>query len=436
MLVDGDGRPPIGADTELAWEVATDELFDGIVAAGTSALLAAHRHTARVTVDGLPPGLLYYRFRWDGAASITGRTRTTAPTGDRPYRIGVLSCQHFEEGWFVAHRALRDEQPDLVVHLGDYVYDRPGEAPVVRSQSVHRPADLADYRTLYDEYRRDPDLQGLHAAAPVVAVWDDHEVKQNDAGTTPDPLRAAAYRAWWEQQAAPLPPPDASGRMRIHRRVDLGALGRVWLLDGRQYRSPQVCGRLEQLPAHERCADVDDPTRTMLGDEQEAWLAEGIVDDGGWDLIGQQTVLADLSIGLGGVTGINNDQWDGYAPARDRLVAAANRNPRSVVLSGDLHAAMVNLVDGAEGERIPELVTPAATTRMPARIAAGLRLALGLKSRVRTFEPDVHGYFLLDVSPDRIDVQLRGVDPLDAQSTASTVGRWELAAGSRVPRAR
>lgn len=431
-LADANGGAVSGDDVEVGWIIATDPSLGDVVASGTTTARAAEGHTARVTLNGLPAGHLYYRFALSGVASATGRTSTTTTGHTGPYRIGLLSCQHYEEGHFAALRALVDEQPDLVIHVGDYVYERGASGTAVRTQGVYDPTDLAGYRQLYDTYRRDAHLQTLHAAAPMVSVWDDHEVRDNDAGTRPDPRRAAAYRAWWEFQAAAITEPDAQGGLRIHRQLVVPGLARIWLLDGRQHRDDQACDRLEELPAFDRCDAVEDPARTMLGLDQEAWLHGGFADDGSWDLVAQQTVMADMSLSLGGVTGINHDQWDGYVAARRRLLTAAVRNPRSVVLSGDLHAAMVNVVKDGELE-IPELVAPSVTTRMSETLAAGLSLAMSLRSTVRAFEPDVHGYLLLDVAPGRIGATLRDVPTSSPDAVASTVGQWEITPSSRKP---
>ena len=171
-LADVDGSALDGADHSLEWEVATDPAFDEVVQRGRALAEARHGHSVHVAVRGLGPGFVYYRFHLGDATSVIGRTRTTAAAERRPFRLAVLSCQHFEEGWFTAHRHVVDDQPDLVVHVGDYIYGRPGIEPTVRSQSVHHPADLADFRRLYSTYRADPHLQMLHAAAPFVAVWD------------------------------------------------------------------------------------------------------------------------------------------------------------------------------------------------------------------------------------------------------------------------
>ena len=361
-LADVDGSSLGGGDQLVAWEVATEPDFVRVVQRGDLLAEARHGHSVRIAVGGLGPGFVYYRFRLGEATSVIGRTRTMAAATGRPFRLALLSCQHYEEGWFTAHRHVVDDEPDLVVHVGDYIYGRPGTAPTVRSQPVHGPVDLADYRSLYSTYRADPHLQMLHAAAPFVAVWDDHEVTQNDVGTVDNPSRASAYRAWWEFQPTRVGPPDEQGRLRIHRKIDIADMARLWLLDGRQYRSPQVCERSDVLPAFERCEEVDDESRTMLGADQERWLDEGVADDGRWDVFAQQTVMADLSLRLGGVTGINNDQWDGYAAARSRFLATASSNPRSVVLSGDIHAAMANVIRDS-GSEVAEFVAPSVTTR-------------------------------------------------------------------------
>ncbi|MDG2112560.1 MAG: alkaline phosphatase D family protein, partial [Actinomycetota bacterium] len=209
----------------------------------------------------------------------------------------------------------------------------------------------------------------------------------------------------------------------------------------------QVCGRLDDLPAHERCDLVDDPERTMLGLPQEAWLQEGFVDDGRWDLIAQQTVMADMSVTVGGVTGVNNDQWDGYAAARERLVTAAQTNPRSVVLSGDIHAAMVTTVradtvgegtvrDGSSensGGSIAEFVAPSATTRMNSSLAVGLQLALLSRPDIHAFAPSVHGYVLIDLASERLGATYRNLDPLDPASQPATASQWSLTPDSRIP---
>ena len=424
------GRPAAGVT--VGWEVASSPDFAQPIARGVASARQDDNHTLRVRATGRPAGALYYRCEVDGIHSPGGRTRTTAAAHDAPLRVALFSCQHYEEGWFVAHRAAVEDAPDLVIHVGDYIYGRWGSGTTVRTQPLADPRDLADYRALYDTYRRDPDLQRLHASSPFVAVWDDNEIRSNHAGTVPDPRDAPARRAWWEYQPTAVPAITEGGLLPIHRVIEFDR-ARIWLLDGRQYRSAQVCENLDELPGVDRCDAVDDEDRSMLGVEQEAWLAGGVADDGAWDVVAQGTVVADLAVSLGGLTGINNDQWDGYAAARRRLVRTLAQSPRSIALSGDIHAAMVNVIAGDDGETIPEFVTPGATSRMDRSLAAGLRLALGLRSTIRFFEPEVQGYVLLDIEPDQVVATLRTVDPLDSSSGAQTAGQWVVAPDARRP---
>ena len=227
--------------------------------------------------------------------------------------------------------------------------------------------------------------------------------------------------------------PDTSGGLAMFRRLDLGGLARLWLLDGRQYRSTQVCHPGALAPAADWCAEVEDPRRTMLGDAQEQWLLGGVVDDGMWDLVAQSTVMADTSVTLGGIRAINNDQWDGYPVARERVVAGLAASPRSLVLSGDIHAAMANEVR-AGGAAIPELVAPSVTTRMDPAIALGLSLVLRRSRGIAAFRPDVHGYLLLTIESDQVTARLRSVDPQRPDDEATDVATWTVEAGRSFPR--
>ena len=171
----------------------------------------------------------------------------------------------------------------------------------------------------------------------------------------------------------------------------------------------------------------------MLGDAQEQWLLGGVVDDGMWDLVAQSTVMADTSVTLGGIRAINNDQWDGYPVARERVVAGLAASPRSLVLSGDIHAAMANEVR-AGGAAIPELVAPSVTTRMDPAIALGLSLVLRRSRGIAAFRPDVHGYLLLTIESDQVIARLRSVDPQRPDDEATDVATWTVEAGRSFPR--
>ena len=202
-------------EVEVAWEVAADEGFDTVTASGTVSTLAADAHSVHVVAELSGPS--WYRFRAGGFTSPAGRA---APTGlASTLRLATASCQHWETGFYAAHRDIAEWSPDLVVFLGDFIYE--GAAlPVgddrVRSHDGPEPTDLAGYRARYALYLSDPHLRASRAACPWAAIWDDHEVENNYAGLVPqDPVdqptfaarRAAAYRAWWEHMPVRLPSP-------------------------------------------------------------------------------------------------------------------------------------------------------------------------------------------------------------------------------------
>jgi alkaline phosphatase D len=443
-LADADGQPVSTNDVTLTWRLAADEAFSNVLQSGEAVAQGADGHSVHVLVADLQADTtIFYRFELGEHISIVGRTWTLPDqAAPRAVRLAACSCQQYEEGFFGAYRGMDDDDPDLVVHLGDYVYERRGTDPIVRTQPAQNPTDLVGIRSLWAAARTDSDLAAAHASRPWVMMWDDHEIAGDHAGRVTGGQGDAAYQAWWEFQPTSAERPVPGVPFVTHRMVDLGT-ARLWLLDTRQYRSVQVCEALPDLPGIERCDEVDDPARTMLGSEQEQWLYEGInPDDGRWDIVAQQTVMADLSISLAGPVAINNDQWDGYPAARERLLAAFSGHERAMVLSGDLHAAMVNsvesdlvkvgTVDGSGTSALPEIVTPSVTTHMSSSIATGLSLALLGKRHISMFDPDLHGYVLLDVDPLGVVVRFRQADERSQQSTTVDGPVYEIPAGASV----
>lgn len=417
-LVDGaSGNPVTRGESAVSYVVSRRVDMSDPVASGEVVTNDDIGHSVHAVVDGLDTGTIwFYRFEFDGFLSPVGRTRTLRSSGAS--RIVVASCQHYEDGHFTAWRHAAAEEADLIVHVGDAIYTRSGIAPTVRTHGDGRPTDLASFRRRYALYWADPDLQIAHASAPWCSVWDDNEVVSNYAGehrangeATEDfaALRQAAYQAWWEHNPVRIAPPD-SETFDIHRRVDLGSVATLWLLDGRQHRSPQVCERLTSLPAIERCADVEDEARTMLGAEQEDWLAKGMAEaESSWQLIAQQTVVADFSIDVGAASGINNDQWDGYAAARERLFTTFGDH-NVVVLSGDIHAAVVARLRSGGRIVATEIVTPSISSKIDPLLAVGLTLTVGGKADVAHFDVRNHGYVVVDIDHDRINATFRNVD--------------------------
>ena len=249
--LDGGGLPP--AAIEVRWEVADDEGFRRIVGSGTTLAEPLLAHSVHVEVSGLAPARWYwYRFMAGDAVSPVGRTRTAPTAGaavDR-LRFAFASCQQYEQGFYAAHRHLAAEDLDLVVFLGDYIYESSWGSRHVRKHEGPEPTTLEQYRNRYARYKSDPDLQRSHAVFPWLVTWDDHEVDNdyaNDRAEDLDPdflvRRAAAYQAYWEHMPLRTGARPNGPHMQLYGRHEFGRLARVHVLDGRQYRDHQVCPR-------------------------------------------------------------------------------------------------------------------------------------------------------------------------------------------------
>jgi alkaline phosphatase D len=342
---------------------------------------------------------------------------------------------------------MADEAPDLVVFLGDYIYEhvdrRPG-ATVRRHSDDVEATTLPTYRNRFTQYRLDPDLQRLHAEVPALMTWDDHEV-QNDyadqwSQTFDDPQkflrrRAAAYQAYYEHM--PLRPSwsrPAGPAMRIYDRFAFGSLTEIALLDGRQYRSAQACyGPPDRGRAHletdESCPSMRDPARSMLGRAQEAWLYDGLArSEARWNVIAQDVMMTQfLQKGADGKLGNWTDSWGGYPANRDRLMRhlrdARVANP--VVFSGDIHSFWNNdLKVDFDDAKSPAVATEFITTSvsaLPPPYEAFAAL-LPYNPQVRFFESRLRGYMSVDIAAERLTARFRAVsDARDPRATVSTL---------------
>lgn len=351
----GLSEPVISVFYDIAAEVLPGGAqFAEIFSTGVVGANAEHAHSVHADISGLQPSTRYvYRFRAGTFTSPVGRLITSPKPGVTPERLVIAStsCQHYETGFYAAHRDIAASDVDLVTFLGDYIYEgTAGEVggANVRTHGTAEPMDLVGYRNRYALYKSDPDLQSAHARCPWLIIWDDHEVENNYANLVSQDdaptdqfraRRAAAYQAWWEHQPVRLPAPTGAD-YTIYRTVDWGSLARFTLLDTRQYRTDQACGDVsfDTSPA---CAATFDPARTMTGPTQEAWLFDQLDSSAAlWNVITQQVIFGNTT--LNGAV-LNYDQWDGYPVQRDRILQhladAKTSNP--IVLSGDIHFAGV-----------------------------------------------------------------------------------------------
>ena len=440
----------VGADlperVPVRWELARDEHFREIAALGEESAEAAWAHSVHAEPAGLEPGRWYwYRFTALGQRSSVGRTRTApAPADTASLKFAIASCQRWDSGHYAAWRHLAAEELDLVMFLGDYIYEYGSRPDSVRqTESKATVTTLDQYRARYATHKSDPALQAAHAAAPWLLVWDDHEVSNDYArlqGQTLQPnfrqQRAAAYQAYWEHMPYPKSARPSGIDMRITGRLDWGRLARIHLLDDRQYRDVQACPKPGRGGANtvslKACPELLDPKRTLLGAEQERWLAEGWSLDRPWNLLAQQTLMAQFSWtdpANGGAT-YWTDGWDGYAPARKRLLGTVAQRtvPGVVVLGGDVHAHYVADLKADFDDAAAKVIA----TEFCGTSISSLGLPQDRIDAARTFNPhirygrgDQRGYMHFVLDTKQLQVKLQVVDDaLDAASGISTAARF------------
>jgi alkaline phosphatase D len=351
LAEDGRGDMP-NKVVPVEWQLAKDAAFGQLVRSGTAAAVPARVHAIHVEVDGLAPGAEYfYRFRVGPYLSPIGRTRTAPPPWSMPpsARFAVASCANYANGWYTAYRHLADEEPDVVVFLGDYIYEYASRAGA-DARAVPGPvaSTLDTYRFRYSLYKRDADLRAAHEVAPWVVTLDDHEVLNDWADDRPDDhtsraaflkRRAAAFRAYYEHMPLRRASVPVGPDMQLYRRVDWGKLATLHVLDTRQYRSALTCGTPE-------CDDVrNDPRRTITGAEQERWLLHGLAESPAtWQVLAQQVIFTYFDRAAGPRTEFSGGDWNAYVASRRRVIAGMVdnhvRNP--IVLTGDSHMHMAS----------------------------------------------------------------------------------------------
>jgi alkaline phosphatase D len=431
------------ARPRVRWEVARDPEFRSLVRRGELIAEAERDFTVKVDAAGLQPGTsYYYRFLVNGERSPAGRTRTLPAAAARRLRLAVASCANLPAGYFNAYRGIA-ARPDLdaVLHLGDYYYEyanlrygdgtRFGRIPAPDREIV----SLDDYRTRHAQYKTDPDLQEAHRQHPWITVWDDHEIANNtwrdgaqnhnpDQGEGAWPARrdaaVQAYREWM-----PIRENGARGR-RIYRTFRLGPLADLIMLDTR------LVGRDRQAAQRDQLAVIEDPKRSLLGRAQEEWLFGRLRQSKAsarWQVLGQQVVFAPMSP-WGRPSG-NSDSWDGYRPARDRIIdfLGENRMKNTVILTGDAHSSWAYDVtkdpwgpyDPATGRGAVavEFVAPSVTSPSgwdPRTAQDRLRRLTDARPHLRWADGLSHGYVVLDLTREAVQADWFGVPTIEERT--------------------
>lgn len=471
----------------IGWEVRDAETAGRpVVRQGSAQALKDRGYAVHVEVDGLTPRRRYeYRF-FAGDYGASGRTLTAPAAHDDvdKLRFAFCSCAEFENERFYAYDLMARDEPDFTVHLGDYIYEvtshkskKPGDSVrLIRFDGDQPITTLAQYRRRYAEYKSDPDgwLKKVHAAAPMIVTWDDHEVANDYAGTRPEfrdekgfvQRRAAAYRAYFENM--PLRPSAlgqvaADGGRRIYRQLGFGKLMRLYMMDTRQYRSPQPCpwgskhgGR---LVTELDCPDISADGRHMIGPAQLGWLQRGLEGAGErWNILAQGVPFAIIDArkerrGMAYAIGSNRelpalwtDSWSGYLADHQRVVELMARMQRKnpVVISGDIHNHFVNRVyRDWRNPRSGEVVAPEFICTAISSLGHDLsdlvnenRDRDGKPGPVVYYDGKHNGYVLVELTREALEATMVAVvdkDPAAGTCRADRSARYRVDAGDPEP---
>ncbi len=462
-----------------------------IAASGVATTDATRDFTVKVDVGGLSAGADYvFEFKVSSAAgevaSPMGRTKTAAPAGDAPVKLAVISCSNYPFGRFNVYREISAiEGLDAVVHLGDYLYEYgPDGYGGETGQALGRPhipareiVSLDDYRARHAQYKSDPDLQAAHAAAPWLCTWDDHESTNNSYRTGAQnhdesegdwtERKQRAVQAYLEWMPVRDPAPGRAAEA-IYRRFDFGDVATIHCLESRLTgRSKEIswfeelAGKApEEIPmaAMSAIGRVNDPERTMLGQVQEAWLADGFAQSGAtWQVLANQVIMARVkppnftqtlteeqiaAQTVGYIQQLipfsqlglpwNLDAWDGFPAARERLYAAAKAaDARLVTLTGDTHTAWANtLHDGGGERRGVEFACTSVTSPGLGQYVADVpdlgQQFVDANEEIDWYDPTGNGFLLVTLTRDAAQAEYVKVSTIETdQYEAETVARFE-----------
>lgn len=434
-------------DITVNWKMATDTSLNNVVKSGSFVTNDDRDYTVKVDVTGLQPNTwYYYEFETNGRKSLIGRTRTVPIGNVDSLRLAIVSCSSWESGYFNVYERIEARNDiDVVLHLGDYIYEYGANTSGNR---VHEPSNeivtLTDYRIRHSQHKLDPQLRKLHQQYPFITVWDDHETTNDsyrDGAENHQPATEGdwyvrknngvrAYKEWM-----PIREPDPNDTIRIWRQFTWGNLMNLMMIDTRLYdRDQQVTINSPNL---------NDTNRVMIGNIQRAWLETQLSNSTQkWNVIGQQVMFAPLKA-FGQV--VNTDQWDGYPAERKRVMDFIMNNniPNPIILTGDIHTAWANDIpyqnyNGTTGagsmgvEFVATSVTSPGADFISTLAGAGIPLIKSQNSHMKFIDLTRRGYLILDLNHQRAQGDFYFVNRVDQVSNQETFAEgWYCEDGSR-----
>lgn len=404
----------------VSWELAEDSTFSSLINKGDTITDSEQDFTVKIDATELDPGKkYYYRFKYKDIYSVIGQTKTL-PEGNAPIDIAFASCSNYEWGFFNNYRFIaEDSEIDLVVHLGDYIYEYApgvyGDTTIGRINiPAHELVTLDDYRTRYSEYRLDKNLAEAHQFKPFITTWDDHEIANNaydegaqnhqeDTEGNWEERKEAARKAYYEWLPIRVKPKE-----NLYRSFKIGSLAELVILDTR------LTERTEQVEAT-TAENYTDSTRTILGEKQFYWLVNKLEGPETWKIIGNQVPFGPLYLPDTLKQEKYMDGWDGYPFERNKLAKYLkdNRIKNTVLVTGDYHASIVlendleatkDTSDNVAVEFVVTSITSANDDEYGTKEQCDSVKALYYKNNphLKYINNTDHGYLVLHVSSDRI----------------------------------
>ncbi len=422
----------------MQWQLASDPEMENVVAEGEVITSPEWAHSVHIELDGLLSGQTYwYRFSIGGFSSPLGRARTLPASTDN-FRFTVAACQHMQRGYFTAYRYMVEDDPDLIIHVGDYIYEsrETSESRIGRVVQHSEPITLTDYRNHYALYRSDPDLQLAHQRHCWMTVWDDHEVDNDYANLNSQDgwsreqfaqRRASAYRAYYEHMPLRQRSLPSSHNMMLYRSLTVADLIKFTMLDGRQYRDQQACvipGKKPGRPLLPDCEERMLLDRSLLGTTQEAWVEHQLKQsECQWNGIVQQQLFAPFRQEVDGMEAWWSDDWNGYPAARRRMIETLIRTKPSnpVFLGGDIHSFWATNIpsdpDNLTSKPIASGFVTAGITSHGPNYDWFKSMIDRHNPHIQYFESRHRGYLLCDVNRDRWHTRVYSVNDLDTPAS-------------------
>ncbi len=428
----------------VKWYVAEDRKGKKVVKSGASIAYPQNAHSVHVEVSGLDANKEYFYYFISGEnKSQVGRVYTLPLLGEstNEFLFAIASCQSFTDGHYAAYRDLVAQDPKLVIHTGDYIYEQDWMGGV-RSIPISEAHSLDEYRLLYSQYKQDLSLQAAHANSAWLLIWDDHEVDNDWAGdysqekTTFDQFvkrKSAAFKAYFENMPLRLAAKPQKNSLKLYRRTVVGDLLQFDLLDCRQYRNTPACLKKPSFLRRYKaiCDEAKSSERSFLGKEQEAWLMRGIGHfDTKWNAIIQTTLMAPFDFLHGNSQAYDMDGWDNYTKSRQRILDKISqvRPSNPIAFGGNIHANYAGVINTVA---LDNNSTPLMSEFVCTSITSGgggedrYRDTINQFAEnpfARYFDNRKRGYLLCHANKERLQVTLRAVDNInDPHSASSTL---------------